>query len=555
MASSTVEHLFCRDIPGIPIIAIGINPKTYLVHAHKVVSLLINKPARSTSRTALDNFLKSDAGKHIQQDGDLTEAHHRGTISAMIYTHKFKYGSPSRFATLDGLKEIITHLPNQDESAKVKYHGLFNEYFTQLKAPLAFELTTQEQCLRNMEDDDMLPEIQTEGVQGSTHSNDHTFIVTPKMYVDCLINHNEAEKRLFQEKLDMVMKNATLEKDKITLEKDKITLEKDKITLEKDKALLEKDKTLLEMQLKMQEEKSAFMQKELDFERLRREYEVRMLRKTPPDDTRKKRAKKSTPTIPGDEAIDSPPQEPGTMVNQSSVVNHTVAPINISGASLANLPNILPTNHRVSLVGISSVFPANQGIPSANLPSITNHDIQKQTLFSKLCCVAHNNFDPYVDFFVDLPHDHEVRNEQQQIFKRVPLVVRMAGDPNNGEISRICKDNKFHVLALAYKGDRLTRQQLHEAKVIREAHGVERNGLQFICLVLDHAHGRRIPSIGNALYDLKLLPSSITPERIEAQHPGDDWRHISVLKTRVVTNDPVLTELKAPNGSKWRWIS
>ena len=446
----------------------------------------------------------------------------------MIYTHIFRSGNPSRFATLDGLREIITHLPNQDESAKIKYHGLFNEYFTHLRAPTAFEVATQEQSFHDIEDDDAVPEIQTEGVKCSAHSNDgNTLFVTPKMYVECIINHNETEKKLFQEKLDMAMKTASLEKDK----------------------------ALLQMQLKMQEEKSAFMQKELDFERLRREYEVRMLRKTPPDDTRKKRAKKSTPTIPGDEAIDSPPQEPGTMVNQSSVVNHTVVPINISGASLANLPNILQTNHRVSLVGISSVFPANQGIPSANLPSITNHDIQKQTLFSKLCCVAHNNFDPYVDFFVDLPHDHEVRNEQQQIFKRVPLVVRMAGDPNNGEISRICKDNKFHVLALAYKGDRLTRQQLHEAKVIREAHGVERNGLQFICLVLDHAHGRRIPSIGNALYDLKLLPSSITPERIEAQHPGDDWRHISVLKTRVVTNDPVLTELKAPNGSKWRWIS
>ena len=541
---SSINRFCCREIPNIPIIATGNNPKTFLIHAQKVFSLLLNKTSRRSSSTSMDNFLQSNEGKHIKHGGDLTEALLRGPIKDMLYTHKLRPGNPSLFLTLEGLKEIITHLPNQDEAAKSKYHGLFNEYFTQLNTPSSFQIASQqEQNSQDMDDEDTMPEIQTEGVRnpGSSENKNDALNVTPKMYVDCIINQNEAERKFFQEKLDMVMKNATLEKDKITLEKDK--------------ALLEKDKTLLEMQLKMQEEKSAFMQKELDFERLRREYEVRMLRKTPPDDTRKKRAKKSTPTIPGDEAIDSPPQEPGTMVNQSSVVNHTVAPINISGASLANLPNIRPTNHRVSLVGISSVFPANQGIPSANLPSITNHDIQKQTLFSKLCCVAHNNFDPYVDFFVDLPHDHEVRNEQQQIFKRVPLVVRMAGDPNNGEISRICKDNKFHVLALAYKGDRLTRQQLHEAKVIREAHGVERNGLQFICLVLDHAHGRRIPSIGNALYDLKLLPSSITPERIEAQHPGDDWRHISVLKTRVVTNDPVLTELKAPNGSKWRWIS
>ena len=157
----------------------------------------------------------------------------------MIYTHIFRSGNPSRFATLDGLREIITHLPNQDESAKIKYHSLFNEYFTHLRAPTAFEVATQEQSFHDIEDDDAVPEIQTEGVKGSAHSNDgNTLFVTPKMYVECIINHNETEKKLFQEKLDMAMKTASLEKDK----------------------------ALLQMQLKMQEEKAA-LQRELDLER------------------------------------------------------------------------------------------------------------------------------------------------------------------------------------------------------------------------------------------------------------------------------------------------
>ena len=259
MASSIIEQFVCKEIPNIPIISIGNNPKTYLVHAHKVVSILINNTSRAAPRIALDNLLKSDSGKHILQDGDLTDAYRRGPISAMIYTHIFKTGFPSRFATLDGLKEIITHLPNQDESAKAKYHALFKEYFTHLRAPLVFEVATQEHCLESIEDEDAIQEIQTEGVRCSSRIDDNTLFVTPKMYVECIINHNEAEKKLYQEKLDMAMKTATLEKDK---------------------AVLEKDKALLQMQLKMQEEKAA-LQRELDLERLRREYDARMFAPRP----------------------------------------------------------------------------------------------------------------------------------------------------------------------------------------------------------------------------------------------------------------------------------
>ena len=253
--SLNVDRLICKELPDIPIIAIKSSPRIYLVHAQQVVSLLLNIPDRRVASTALRNFLESDCAKHIKQGGDLAEAFLRdgGRISSMIYTHIFRSGNPSRFATLDGLREIITHLPNQDESAKIKYHGLFNEYFTHLRAPTAFEVATQEQSFHDIEDDDAVPEIQTEGVKGSAHSNDgNTLFVTPKMYVECIINHNETEKKLFQEKLDMAMKTASLEKDK----------------------------ALLQMQLKMQEEKAA-LQRELDLERLRREYDARMFAPRP----------------------------------------------------------------------------------------------------------------------------------------------------------------------------------------------------------------------------------------------------------------------------------
>ena len=490
MASSIIEKLFCKDVPNIPIIAIGNSPKIYLVHAHMVVSLLIDKPSRNTSRIALDNLLKSDAGKHIKQDGDLIDAYHRGPIVAMIYTHRLKSGYPSRFVTLDGLKEIITHLPNQDESAKARYHSLFNEYFTHLRAPTAFEVATQEQCFQDIEDDDVMPEIQTEGVRGSMHNNDNASVVTTRMYIDCLTNHNETERRLFQEKFDMAMKNAALEKDK----------------------------AILEMQLKMQAENAA-LQKELDLERLRREYDAKLLaaqRTPPPNDARKKRAKKTD--IRDEGAIDSPPAQTNTTAS----------------VSLMNLPS-------------AAVLLASRPIVA-----------QPTTLFPKLRCVAYSNYDPGVNHFVPIPDDGS-RDERLQYGHRpqnVSLVVRPAGDPaqeEEGEIGH--NDNKYHAFAFAYKGDRLTRQQLRDARVIREAYGVERHGLHFLCLVLSRTQGRRILSISGLPYKLKLIPSSVVPERIDAQHPGDGWRHFSVLKTTILTDDPVLTALKAPCGSKWSWFS
>ena len=408
----------------------------------------------------------------------------------MIYTHKFRTRNPSRFSTLEGLKEIITHLPNQEEEAKAKYHKLFNEYFTQLKAPTVFEIATQEQYLQDIEDEDEMLEIQTEGVRNS-QSDDNTLVVTSKMYVECIINHNETEKKLFQEKFDMAMKNAALEKDK----------------------------AILEMQLKMQEEKTAILQKELDLERLRREYDAKLLaaqRTPPPNDARKKRAKKTD--IRDEGAIDSPPAQTNTTAS----------------VSLMNLPS-------------AAVLLASRPIVA-----------QPTTLFPKLRCVAYNNYDPGVNHFVPIPDDGS-RDERLQYGHRpqnVSLVVRPAGDPaqeEEGEIGH--NDNKYHAFAFAYKGDRLTRQQLRDARVIREAYGVERHGLHFLCLVLSRTQGRRMLSISGLPYKLKLIPSSVVPERIDAQHPGDGWRHFSVLKTTILTDDPVLTALKAPCGSKWSWFS
>lgn len=386
----------------------------------------------------------------------MVDAYRRGPISAMIYSYLFKTGRPSRFVTLDGLKEIITHLPNQDESAKAKYHGLFNEYFTQLQAPIAFERATHEQLFQDIEDEDIMPDIQTEGVRGDA------LVVTPRMYIDCIMNHSEIERKNFQEKLDMVKKNA----------------------------VLEKEKALLEMQLKMQAENAA-LQKELDMERLRREYDAKLAAmKTPRSEASAKRAKRT----------ETPPQD-------------------------------------------SSPVP----------PEVSC----KQSVFAKLTCVAYSNCHPDVNRFIDLSEVDEVRDERLysgHLPEHVLLVTRVADDAEGNVPLHVGRcDNKLHILAFAYRGIRVTRRQLQDARVIKEAYGVERNGLNFLCLVLDKSHGRRVPSIGHVPYELKLLPRTVVPERIEAQHFGDGWRHISALKTTLVTSDPVLTALKAPSERKWRW--
>ena len=173
----------------------------------------------------------------------------------------------------------------------------------------------------------------------------------------------------------------------------------------------------------------------------------------------------------------------------------------------------------------------------------------KLSYFARMSTSDWDNELPGVNFFVELPDDGPVVEEFDDVPPPVcpadKLIVRMV----NGHEK---PDSKQFIMALFYKGKRTSKLALIDSFMIKEAYGVESDGLQFLCLILYVNNGRRMKDIASVLYNNGILPHNVTPEPI----PGsDEPHHISVFRVSAVTNDPVLTMLKKPSLTKWKWFN
>ena len=173
----------------------------------------------------------------------------------------------------------------------------------------------------------------------------------------------------------------------------------------------------------------------------------------------------------------------------------------------------------------------------------------KLSYFARMSTSDWDNELPGVNFFVELPDDGPVVEEFDDVPPPVcpadKLIVRMV----NGHEK---PDSKQFIMAIFYKGKRTSKQALINSFMVKEAYGVESDGLQFLCLILYVNNGRRMKDIASVLYNNGILPHNVTPEPI----PGsDEPHHISVFRVSAVTNDPVLTMLKKPSLTKWKWFN
>ena len=123
--AATIQQMHCAQIPDVPILAAC---GSYLVHAVQIVKVLLNKNSRKAASVPMHAFFES---KRMENGGDLKAALMKGPLTATIYTHSLCLhggGHASYFLTLEGARMIIDELPNQDESVKHKFRGLFEEF-------------------------------------------------------------------------------------------------------------------------------------------------------------------------------------------------------------------------------------------------------------------------------------------------------------------------------------------------------------------------------------------------------------------------------------------
>lgn len=175
----------------------------------------------------------------------------------------------------------------------------------------------------------------------------------------------------------------------------------------------------------------------------------------------------------------------------------------------------------------------------------------KLSHFAQMRVVGWNNDLPGVNFFADLPDDVDAPEVCGELptFPVGDLIARLVNGPSDE-----CPDNKQFVMALHYKGRRASKQALLDSIIVKEAYGVEADGVQYLCLVLYKNNGRRMSTVANAFYDGGIVPRNAMPERILDPRTGG-VHHISVFKVAGLTDDPVLTMLKKPNYTKWRWFN
>ena len=174
---------------------------------------------------------------------------------------------------------------------------------------------------------------------------------------------------------------------------------------------------------------------------------------------------------------------------------------------------------------------------------------KKELFFPKLISSLWQNTSSIVHRFIVLVKNSDDIPLREPITEMPQLKVQMAAglDP----IDYPCNsDIKHRVFGFCFKGPALTVYDLQRTPNIKEAYGVEHEGIQYICIVCFRHASRRLHAFSTLPYTIGLLPCTVIPEVV----PGSN-HHISIYKPFISTDDPILEMLKRPSAYKWKWHS
>ena len=173
---------------------------------------------------------------------------------------------------------------------------------------------------------------------------------------------------------------------------------------------------------------------------------------------------------------------------------------------------------------------------------------QYDTFFSKLISTSwKNNHSPGVNLFRKLPKDenNNVLREPSAAIQQLKVQTSSGLDP---AIYPQYANLRYRAFGFCFKGPPITEWDLQRTTFIKEAYGVEHEGVHYVCIVFFKP--TRLCSFPTLPYFLGLLTCNAVPQLV----PGSD-HHISVYKTCTSTADPILEMLKRPSESKWYWHS
>ena len=189
------------------------------------------------------------------------------------------------------------------------------------------------------------------------------------------------------------------------------------------------------------------------------------------------------------------------------------------------------------------------GSISLQIPPEVIFNVQGAGLLTKL-----ESDVPIVDRFVDLKHMMPNVGGRAQSAGNFKTLNELKQELN----ARALTSNPegcviFHVMGFQYVGPRITHSALTECKMVQEAYGVEKSGIQFVILVMKKQHGVRFHTCCLTPYTLKLVSHSITLGEIKS-----GW-HMSLYKQTPERLDcPVMDAVKqaaVPPAHKWIWRS
>lgn len=257
-----VLRLQCEQLPGVAFLGVEQGAlTTYLAHAQQFVGILKGKTERSGSSRAFNGFLNSVLGKVLkeQDGGDLLSAIQKGSLDKMLYSYRLKPregGAPSKFVTINGMKELLNGIPDVDATVRQKLDGL-HQGFTASNFSFT-QATPDQRAKEDAEEEEVVEEIFDNG--GFHVSNAATCIPPERLWLETRLSYYQsvADKEIMEERLKVkdVEKAAAKEQS----EKEKALRENEHL---KEKAAMDAEKEYLKRELAiMQEREQARKERE-----------------------------------------------------------------------------------------------------------------------------------------------------------------------------------------------------------------------------------------------------------------------------------------------------
>ena len=172
----------------------------------------------------------------------------------------------------------------------------------------------------------------------------------------------------------------------------------------------------------------------------------------------------------------------------------------------------------------------------------------RDIVFSSLISSSWRNDQNGVNSFVKLNCNNNDWLSWEPITAMPKLEVRYSAGVGNNIL--LAPDFKHRVFGFCFRGPAISENTLQKSNIIKEAYGVEVDGVHYVCLICFKRFSLKLYAASILPYAIGLLQCTIAADLI----PGRDY-HLAAYRVDICSDDPVLEMLKRPYGDKWYWHS